>query len=136
MPYPERHAIDLTRRDYAGVTAQHRYIDTEAIVLLIQYISTPEGGFPGIRLIGERESKIDQVHLIVLELRVEVLVQEKFVDVIVFHPGNTNEVRGQLGIVLEGSYARFLSGESKNPNHEFFGFVVDQLMLRARRFAV
>ena len=42
----------------------------------------------------------------------------------------------KLGIVLEGSYAKYLSGESKNPNHEFFGFVVDQLMERAQRFAV
>jgi aminoglycoside phosphotransferase (APT) family kinase protein len=41
----------------------------------------------------------------------------------------------KLGIVLEGSYAKYLSGESKNPNHEFFGFVVDQLMERAQRFA-
>ena len=41
----------------------------------------------------------------------------------------------KLGIVLEGSYAKFLSGESKNPNHEFFGFVVDQLLARALRFA-
>ena len=41
----------------------------------------------------------------------------------------------KLGIVLEGSYAKYLSGESKNPNHEFFGFVVDQLLERARRFA-
>lgn len=40
----------------------------------------------------------------------------------------------KLAIVLEGSYAKFLSGESKNPNHEFFGFVVDQLMVRAQRF--
>jgi aminoglycoside phosphotransferase (APT) family kinase protein len=42
----------------------------------------------------------------------------------------------KLGIVLEGSYAKYLAGESKNPNHEFFGFVVDQLMERAQRFAV
>lgn len=41
----------------------------------------------------------------------------------------------KLGIVLEASYAKYLSGESKNPNHEFFGFVVDQLMARAQRFA-
>lgn len=41
----------------------------------------------------------------------------------------------KLGIVLEASYAKYLSGESKNPNHEFFGFVVDQLMERAQRFA-
>ncbi len=41
----------------------------------------------------------------------------------------------KLGIVLEGSYAKFLSGESKNPSHEFFGFVVDELMKRAQRFA-
>ena len=40
----------------------------------------------------------------------------------------------KLGIVLEASYAKYLSGESKNPNHEFFGFVVDQLMERAKRF--
>lgn len=40
----------------------------------------------------------------------------------------------KLGIVLEASYAKYLSGESKNPNHEFFGFVVDQLMARAVRF--
>ena len=38
----------------------------------------------------------------------------------------------KLGIVLEASYAKYLSGESKNPNHEFFGFVVDQLMERAQ----
>lgn len=42
----------------------------------------------------------------------------------------------KLGIVLEASYAKFLSGESKNPNHELFGFLVDQLMQRAKRFAV
>jgi len=41
----------------------------------------------------------------------------------------------KLGIVLEGSYAKYLAGESKNPSHEFFGFVVDQLMERAQRFA-
>lgn len=41
----------------------------------------------------------------------------------------------KLGIVLEASYAKFLSGESKNRNHEFFGFVVDQLIERAKRFA-
>ena len=41
----------------------------------------------------------------------------------------------KLGIVLEGSYAKYLKGESKNPSHEFFGFVVDQLMQRAQRFA-
>ena len=42
----------------------------------------------------------------------------------------------KLAIVLEGSYAKYLSGQSKNPSHEFFGFVVDQLLLRAERFAV
>ncbi|MEM1110391.1 MAG: phosphotransferase family protein [Pseudomonadota bacterium] len=41
----------------------------------------------------------------------------------------------KLAIVLEASYAKFLSGESKNPNHEFFGFLVDQLTERAQRFA-
>lgn len=41
----------------------------------------------------------------------------------------------KLGIVLEASYANFLTGKSKNANHEFFGFVVDQLMLRAQRIA-
>lgn len=41
----------------------------------------------------------------------------------------------KLGIVLEASYAKFLDGESKNPNHEFFGYLVDQLMARAQRFA-
>lgn len=41
----------------------------------------------------------------------------------------------KLGIVLEGSYAKFLTGKSKNPGHEFFGFIVDQLMIRAERFA-
>ncbi|MFK7976223.1 MAG: phosphotransferase family protein [Halioglobus sp.] len=41
----------------------------------------------------------------------------------------------KLGIVLEASYAKFLSGASKNPNHEFFGYLVDQLMARAQRFA-
>ena len=42
----------------------------------------------------------------------------------------------KLGIVLEASYAKFQLGVSKNPNHEFFGFLVDQLMQRAQRFAV
>lgn len=41
----------------------------------------------------------------------------------------------KLGIVLEASYVKFLKGESKNPNHEIMGFVVEQLMLRAQRFA-
>ncbi len=42
----------------------------------------------------------------------------------------------KLGIVLEASYSKYLAGESKNPGHEFFGFVVDELMKRAKRFAV
>lgn len=42
----------------------------------------------------------------------------------------------KLGIVLEGSYAKYTSGASKNPNHEFFGYLVEQLMLRAQRFAI
>jgi aminoglycoside phosphotransferase (APT) family kinase protein len=41
----------------------------------------------------------------------------------------------KLAIVLEASYAKFRSGESTNPHHEFFGFVVDELLSRARRFA-
>ncbi len=41
----------------------------------------------------------------------------------------------KLAIVLEASYAKFRKGESRNPNHEFFGFLVDQLLQRARRFA-
>lgn len=41
----------------------------------------------------------------------------------------------KLAIVLEASYAKFLKGESKNPGHEFFGFVVDELLKRAKRFA-
>ena len=39
----------------------------------------------------------------------------------------------KLAIVLEGSYAKYLSGESKNTHHEFFGFVVDRLLERAQR---
>jgi aminoglycoside phosphotransferase (APT) family kinase protein len=41
----------------------------------------------------------------------------------------------KLAIVLEASYTKYRRGESSNPSHEFFGFVVDQLLLRARRFA-
>ena len=41
----------------------------------------------------------------------------------------------KLAIVLEASYAKFLSGESTNPHHEVFGFVVDELLSRAERFA-
>jgi aminoglycoside phosphotransferase (APT) family kinase protein len=41
----------------------------------------------------------------------------------------------KLAIVLEASYAKYRSGESANPNHEFFGFVVDELLSRAKRFA-
>ena len=41
----------------------------------------------------------------------------------------------KLAIVLEGSYAKYLSGQSRNDSHEFFGFVVDQLLIRAERFA-
>jgi hypothetical protein len=37
--------------------------------------------------------------------------------------------------VLEASYAKYRSGESLNPHHEVFGFVVDELLSRARRFA-
>ena len=42
----------------------------------------------------------------------------------------------KLGIVLEASYAKYTSGVSNHPNHEFFGYLVDQLMQRAQRFAV
>ena len=42
----------------------------------------------------------------------------------------------KLGIVLEASYAKYLQGTSKNPQHEFFGFMVDELMKRAQRFAI
>ena len=41
----------------------------------------------------------------------------------------------KLAIVLEGSYATHLRGESRNPLHEFFGSIVDQLLVRAGRFA-
>jgi aminoglycoside phosphotransferase (APT) family kinase protein len=41
----------------------------------------------------------------------------------------------KLAIVLEASYAKYRSGESTNPHHEMFGFVVDELLSRARRFA-
>ncbi|MDG2473633.1 MAG: phosphotransferase family protein [Pseudomonadales bacterium] len=42
----------------------------------------------------------------------------------------------KLAIVLEASYTQFLAGKSKNPSHEFFGFVTDQLLIRAEKFAV
>ncbi len=41
----------------------------------------------------------------------------------------------KLAIVLEASYAKYRSGESTNPHHEVFGFVVDELLSRARKFA-
>jgi aminoglycoside phosphotransferase (APT) family kinase protein len=41
----------------------------------------------------------------------------------------------KLAIVLEASYAKFLRGESTNRHHEVFGFVVDELLSRAKRFA-
>src|SRR6195952_3214959 len=41
----------------------------------------------------------------------------------------------KLAIVLEASYAKFLSGQSSNPHHEVFGFVGEELLSRARRFA-
>ena len=41
----------------------------------------------------------------------------------------------KLAIVLEASYSQFLAGKSKNPSHEFFGFVTDQLLIRAEKFA-
>jgi aminoglycoside phosphotransferase (APT) family kinase protein len=41
----------------------------------------------------------------------------------------------KLAIVLEASYAKYLRGESRNPVHEFFGSVIDELLCRARRFA-
>jgi aminoglycoside phosphotransferase (APT) family kinase protein len=36
--------------------------------------------------------------------------------------------RWKLAIVLEGSYAKFLRGESKKPIHEHFGRQADQLL--------
>ena len=36
--------------------------------------------------------------------------------------------RWKLAIVLEGSYAKFLRGESKKPVHEFFGRQADALL--------
>ena len=41
----------------------------------------------------------------------------------------------KLAIVLEGSYATHVRGESRNPVHEVFGPLVKQLLVRARRFA-
>ena len=49
--------------------------------------------------------------------------------------GITIDVSVRLAIVLEASYTKYRRGESRNPHHEFFGFVVDQLLSRARRFA-
>jgi aminoglycoside phosphotransferase (APT) family kinase protein len=40
--------------------------------------------------------------------------------------------RWKLAIVLEGSYAKFLRGESKKPVHEFFGRQADALLDSAR----
>jgi aminoglycoside phosphotransferase (APT) family kinase protein len=39
--------------------------------------------------------------------------------------------RWKLAIVLEGSYAKFLRGESKKPVHEFFGHQADTLLASA-----
>ena len=39
--------------------------------------------------------------------------------------------RWKLAIVLEGSYAKFLRGESKKPVHEFFAKQADQLLASA-----
>jgi aminoglycoside phosphotransferase (APT) family kinase protein len=36
--------------------------------------------------------------------------------------------RWKLAIVLEGSYAKFLRGQSDKPMHEFFGYQVDRLL--------
>ncbi|BBZ38108.1 phosphotransferase family protein [Mycobacterium conspicuum] len=41
----------------------------------------------------------------------------------------------KLAIVLEGSYASYLRGASRNPLHELFGPIADQLLVRAQRFA-
>ena len=41
----------------------------------------------------------------------------------------------KLAIVLEGSYAKHVRGQSRNPVHGYFGTVVDQLLVRAERFA-
>ncbi|OYN81599.1 hypothetical protein CG716_04300 [Mycolicibacterium sphagni] len=41
----------------------------------------------------------------------------------------------KLAIVLEGSYAKHVRGQSRNPVHEVFGAIVDDLLIRARRFA-
>jgi len=41
----------------------------------------------------------------------------------------------KLAIVLEGSYAKHLRGQSRNPVHEVFGGIADELLIRARRFA-
>ncbi len=41
--------------------------------------------------------------------------------------------RWKLAIVLEGSYAKFLRGESKKPIHEYFGQQADQLLESATR---
>lgn len=41
----------------------------------------------------------------------------------------------KLAIVLEGSYAKHIRGQSRNPVHEVFGAIVDNLLIRARRFA-
>ena len=41
--------------------------------------------------------------------------------------------RWKLAIVLEGSYAKFLRGESKKPVHEYFGKQADQLLASRAR---
>lgn len=41
----------------------------------------------------------------------------------------------KLAIVLEGSYAKHVRGQSRNPVHEVFGAIADGLLIRARRFA-
>jgi len=43
--------------------------------------------------------------------------------------------RWKLAIVLEGSYAKFLRGESKKPIHEHFGRQADQLLESAATIA-
>ncbi|PND57318.1 acyl-CoA dehydrogenase [Mycobacterium sp. ENV421] len=40
----------------------------------------------------------------------------------------------KLAIVLEGSYAKHVRGQSRNPVHEVFGVIADRLITRARRF--
>jgi len=88
-------------RDHAGVASQRGYIQAEHKVFLVQHVSPPDSDLPVPARRAEGEAQVDEVDVVILEVRVQILLEKIAVDIAVLQPGDPNQVVGECEVILE-----------------------------------